>query len=61
MNNVLNPIQFEGKIFLKRNDLFTLAGCNGGKTASANLLIQEGIKAGYNSFITCGSRFSPTM
>ena len=57
--NDLNPVQYVDGIYLKRNDLYTIGGCNGGKAESADKLIRDGIAKGYDTFVTSGSRYSP--
>jgi len=55
----LTPIQKVDGIYLKRNDLYEIAGCNGGKTMSAYQILLDAKSAGYTDVITTGSRISP--
>lgn len=59
MKDYLTPVEIRDGVWLKRNDLYLIHGCNGGKALGANNLIQKGLSLGYNSFVTVGSRFSP--
>ncbi len=56
---MITPVEKVGAIWLKRNDLYTFAGCNGGKTASALKIIQDAKDKGYTGVVTSGSRISP--
>lgn len=55
----LTPIEKVDGIYLKRNDKYEIAGCNGGKTISAYQILLDAKAQGYTDVITTGSRFSP--
>lgn len=55
----LTPIQKINNIYIKRDDFFEFAGCNGSKVRSALYIIQKGIEEGFDTFVSVGSRFSP--
>ena len=55
----ITPVEKIGNIWVKRNDLYELAGCKGGKVASAYKLILDAKEKGYDTVVTTGSRQSP--
>ena len=56
MTNMLTPIERHGDIWLKRDDLFSKAGVNGGKVRSCWHLAQQA-----KGLVTAGSRSSPQI
>lgn len=57
MNTILTPIEKRGDIYVKRDDLFSFAGINGGKVRTALVLAED---ADWG-LVTAGSRFSPQV
>ena len=57
--NELTPIERVGNLWLKREDKFEFAGCNGSKVRGALYIIENAMKMGYKDFVSVGSRFSP--
>lgn len=55
----LTPIEKVGNVYLKREDKFEFAGCNGSKVRGALYIIKKAIDLGYKDFVSVGSRFSP--
>lgn len=55
----ITPIEKVNNIYLKREDYFIFAGCNGSKVRSALYLILKAVSNGFNTFVSIGSRFSP--
>lgn len=55
----LTPIEEIDGVYIKRNDKYEIAGCNGGKAISAYQIILDAKEQGYKDIITTGSRFSP--
>ncbi len=58
---IYTPIQQLGDIWLKRDDLYMVAGANGAKSRQAFIMVKEAIKKGYKEVTTAGSRFSPQI
>jgi len=60
---VLNytPIEEKNGYFFKRDDYYEFAGIRGGKVRSAKWLIDNGIKNGYTTFTSAGSKQSPQI
>jgi 1-aminocyclopropane-1-carboxylate deaminase/D-cysteine desulfhydrase-like pyridoxal-dependent ACC family enzyme len=56
MNNILTPIEKYGEIFIKRDDLFEIAGVRGGKARTCWFLSR-----GAKGLVTAGSRMSPQV
>ena len=59
LSDFITPIEQVNNIWVKRNDLYIIGKCNGGKAASAYELILDAKKRGYDTVVTTGSRFSP--
>ncbi len=57
----LTPVEVVNGLFLKRDDLFSIAGVHGGKARSAGFLIQYAISMGFTHIVTAGSRHSPQI
>ena len=56
---MITPIEKVDNIYVKRNDLYTIGKCNGGKAASAYQLLLDAKEKGYKDVVTSGSRYSP--
>jgi 1-aminocyclopropane-1-carboxylate deaminase/D-cysteine desulfhydrase-like pyridoxal-dependent ACC family enzyme len=56
---VLTPVERHGNIWIKRDDLFEVAGCYGGKARTCYSLAQEAKKLGYSGLVTASARTSP--
>ena len=56
---VLTPVEKRGGYWLKRDDMFVVAGARGGKARSAWELLVQASSKGYTSVVTAGSRLSP--
>ncbi len=50
----LTPVELRAGVYIKRDDLFTYAGVNGGKARTCAVLAR-----GARGLVTCGSRSSP--
>ena len=57
----VTPVQKVGNFWLKRDDLFEVAGSHGGKARSCAAICERGIKEGYKGFVTAGSKKSPQV
>lgn len=55
----LTPVEKIENIYVKRDDLFEYANCNGGKVRGALYIINKALQNGYTEFVSLGSRFSP--
>lgn len=55
----ITPVEKINGIYLKREDYFKFAGCNGSKVRSALYLILNAYYRGHTTFVSIGSRFSP--
>jgi len=60
---ILTPIEYDNEknIFIKREDLYSVAGSNGAKSRSCYYLINNAKENGYNIVVTAGSRKSPQI
>ncbi len=61
MTELLTPIELHNGIYVKRDDLFTVCGVQGGKARSAMFLISYAISMGFTHIVTAGARHSPQI
>jgi len=59
--NYLSPVQVTGDFFVKRDDLFEVAGVRGGKVRSCFALAERAKSMGVEGLTTAGSRSSPQV
>lgn len=57
----LTPVDRNGKYWIKRDDLFTAAGVNGGKVRTCYALALKAAQQGFRGLTTAGSRSSPQV
>lgn len=53
------PLEMHGGILVKRDDLFTVAGVNGGKARTCDYLVRRAKLRGIEGVVTAGARTSP--
>lgn len=57
----VTPWQLHGHVWVKRDDLYTQAGVQGGKVRTCWQLAQAGLAAGDHTLVTAGARSSPQV
>jgi 1-aminocyclopropane-1-carboxylate deaminase/D-cysteine desulfhydrase-like pyridoxal-dependent ACC family enzyme len=55
----LTPVERRGDWWLKRDDLFSVAGIFGGKVRTCHNLVTRAVELGFCELVTAGSRHSP--
>jgi 1-aminocyclopropane-1-carboxylate deaminase/D-cysteine desulfhydrase-like pyridoxal-dependent ACC family enzyme len=60
-SEALTPWQYESGVWLKRDDLFRVAGVSGGKARTCWQLAHESLVATSLGLVTAGSRYSPQV
>jgi hypothetical protein len=59
--NELTPVEYYDGIWVKRDDLFEIAGVRGGKVRTAYKLSRQAFENGKKVLVTVGSRLSPQI